>query len=258
MTPQPKRLLDQVRDAIHFTDSKANTTPLILLHGAGGSILHWQSQLRHSKEIRAIAVDLPGHGETKGEACKSLEEYGNWVVKWLDGLGIEKFVVGGISMGGGIAQLIALNYPERITGLVLVATSAKLKVAPQILDGVKNDFEKTVGAIIDWQFSPNVSQTIKQQAHKYLLQVNPEILYADFMACNNFDMISRVNQIKAPTLILVGSADRMTPEKFSHSLAEQIAGSRLKVFPDAGHMLTLERMDETAKEIRDWMLEVGR
>jgi len=250
---------------LHFTDSKANSIPLILIHGAGGSSLHWQPQLRHSKKIRVMAVDLPAHGETGGEPCGSLEEYGDWVVRlalsevegWLGGLGIEKFVVGGISMGGGIAQMIALNYPERVTGLVLVATSAKLKVAPQILEGVKNNFEKTAGLIIDWQFSPSVSPAVKQQAHKYLLQVNPETLYADFVACNNFDVTSRVNQIKTPTLIMVGSADKMTPEKFSRLLAEQIAGSRLKVFPDAGHILTLERMDEVTEEIEKWMLEVG-
>jgi len=91
-----------------------------------------------------------------------------------------------------------------------------------------------------------------------MMEVDPDVLWNDFNACNNFDVMSRVSQIKIPTLILVGSADKMTPEKFSRSLAEQITGAQLKVFPDAGHMLTLERGDEVAGEIRRWMLEVGR
>ncbi len=239
---------------IHFTDSKANTTPLILIHGAGGSHLHWSPQLRHAKDLRVIAVDLPGHGKSGGAGCESLEDYGAWVVRWLDSLRIEKAIIGGHSMGGGIAQLLALDHAERVAGLVLVGTSAKLRVAQQILDGVKNNFAATVEMIVEWSFAPSTLPQVKQLARQRMMEVNPDVLWNDFNACNNFDVIARVNQIKAPTLILVGSADKMTPEKFSRSLAEQIAGSQLKVFPDAGHMLTLERMEEVTEEIRRWML----
>jgi len=242
---------------IHFTNSKTNTTPLILLHGAGGSHLHWSPQLRHAKDLRVIAVDLPGHGKSGGAGCESLEEYGGWVVRWLDGLGIEKAIIGGHSMGGGIAQLLALDYAERVAGLVLVGTSAKLRVAQQILDGVKNNFAATVEMIVEWSFSPVTPPQVKQLARQRMMDVNPDVLWNDFNACNNFDVIARANQIKTPTLIMVGSADKMTPEKFSRSLAEQIAGSQLKVFADAGHMLTLERMEEVTEEIRRWMLDVG-
>ena len=242
---------------LHYTDSKANTTPLILLHGAGGSHLHWSPRLRHAKDLRVIAVDLPGHGKSGGAGCGSIEDYAGWVVRWLDGWGIEKAIIGGHSMGGGIAQVLALDYAERVAGLVLVGTGAKLRVAQQILDGVKNNFAAMVEMIVEWSFAPSTPPQVKQLARQRMMDVNPDVLWNDFNACNNFDVIARVNQIKAPTLIMVGSADKMTPEKFSRSLAEQIEGSQLKVFAEAGHMLTLERMEEVTEEVRGWMLEVG-
>jgi pimeloyl-ACP methyl ester carboxylesterase len=242
----------------YFTQSKINHgIPLILIHGAGGSHLHWPPQLRHAKDLRVIAVDLPGHGKTGGAGCASLEDYGRWVVRWLDDLGIEKAIIGGHSMGGGIAQLLALDYAERVAGLVLVGTGAKLRVAQQILDGVKNNFAATVEMIVEWSFAPSIPAQVKQLARQRMMETDPDVLWNDFNACNNFDVVARVNQIKAPTLILVGAADKMTPEKFSRSLAEQIAGSQLKVFPDAGHMLTLERMEETSKEIEGFCKMIG-
>lgn len=240
---------------LSYTESKTNhTPPLVLIHGAGGTRFHWQPQLRHSPKLRVLTPDLPAHGESVGEACTSLDEYANEVVNWLAGLGVEKFVIGGISMGGGIAQLIALNHPERVTGLVLVATGAKLRVSPQILEGVRSDFAKTVDLIIEAEFSAEVPLAVKKLAHKALLQVNPETLYKDFAACNSFDALARVTQIKAPTLVLVGSADKMTPEKFSRSLAEQVSGAELQVYSGAGHMLTLERMVEVADRIEHWLI----
>ncbi|MBI5082311.1 MAG: alpha/beta hydrolase [Chloroflexi bacterium] len=239
---------------IFFTDSKANTIPIILIHGAGGSHLHWPPQLRHAKDLRVIAVDLPGHGKTGGAGCESLEEYAKAIIELMNELKIEKAIIGGHSMGGGIAQLLALDYAERVAGLVLVGTSAKLRVAQQILDGVKNNFAATVEMIVEWSFASSTPPQVKQLARQRMTETDPDVLWNDFNACNNFDVVARVNQIKTPTLIMVGSADKMTPEKFSRSLAEQIAGSQLKVFPDAGHMLTLERMEEVTGEIRSWMM----
>ncbi len=216
--------------------------------------MHWSPQLRHAKDLRVIAVDLPGHGTSGGAGCKSVEEYARAIIEMINELKIEKAFIGGHSMGGGIAQVLALDYAERVTGLVLVGTGAKLRVAQQILDGVKNNFAATVEMIVEWSFSPATPPQIKQLARQRMMEVSPDVLWNDFNACNNFDVISRVNQIKTPALILVGSADKMTPEKFSRSLAEQITGSQLKVFADAGHMLTLERMEEVTGEIRSWML----
>ena len=240
----------------HFTDSENNSTPLILIHGAGGSHVHWSPQLRHAKALRVIPVDLPGHGKTGGTGCESLEEYAGWVVRWLDSLRIEKAIIGGHSMGGGIAQVLALDYAERVAGLVLIGTGAKLRVAQQILGGVKNNFAATVELIVEWSYASSTPPQVKQLARQRMMEVSPDVLWNDFNACNNFDVVARVNQIKTPALIMVGSADKMMPEKFSRSLAEQIAGSQLKLFAEAGHMLTLERGDEVAKEIRDWRLNL--
>lgn len=242
---------------LNFTDSKTNAIPLFLIHGAGGSHLHWSPQLRHAKDLRVIAVDLPGHGKSGGAGRESLEEYAKAIIEMMDELKIEKAIIGGHSMGGGIAQMLALDYAERVAGLVLVGTGARLRVAQQILDGVKNNFAATVEMIVEWSFSPLTPPQVKQLARQRMMETNPDVLWNDFNACNNFDVVARVNQIKTLTLIMVGSADKMTPEKFSRSLTEQIVGSQLKVFADAGHMLTLERVEEISKEIEGFCKTFG-
>ena len=236
---------------LHFTESKGKgEPPLILIHGAGGTHLHWPPELRRLPDGRVLAVDLPGHGQSEGTSCATVVEFAAAIVSLLDSLNIQRAIVAGHSMGGAIAQTLALDYAERVAGLILVGTGARLRVAPQILDGVKADFAGAVDTIIQWSFSPTASEMLTRLAHQRLLEVKPAVLLSDYAACNAFDAMTRVSQIKSPTLVLVGSADKMTPEKYSRYFVEQIAGAQLKVFPGAGHMLPLERGAEMTQAVQ--------
>ena len=236
---------------LHFTESKGKgEPPLILIHGAGGTHLHWPPELRRLPDGRVLAVDLPGHGQSEGTSCATVVEFAAAIVSWLDSLNIQRAIVAGHSMGGAIAQTLALDHADRVAGLILVGTGARLRVAPQILDGVKADFAGAVDTIIQWSFSPTAPETLTRPARRRLLEVKPEVLLLDYAACNAFDAMTRVSQIKSPTLVLVGSADKMTPEKYSRYFVEQIAGAQLKVFPGAGHMLPLERGAEMTQAVQ--------
>ena len=236
---------------LHFTESKGKgEPPLILIHGAGGTHLHWPPELRRLPDGRVLAVDLPGHGQSEGTSCATVAEFAAAIVSLLDSLNIQRAIVAGHSMGGAIAQTLALDHADRVAGLILVGTGARLRVAPQILDGVKADFAGAVDTIIQWSFSPTAPETLTRLARQRLLEVKPEVLLSDYAACNAFDAMARASQIKSLTLVLVGSADKMTPEKYSRYFVEQIAGAQLKVFPGAGHMLPLERGAEMTQAVQ--------
>lgn len=215
--------------------------------------MHWPPPLRRLAGSRVIALDLPGHGRSGGAASSSLGEYAQSVVRLINHLNIERGIFIGHSMGSAIAQTLALDYSERVAGLVLVGAGARLKVAPQILEGIQVDFPSTVETVVERSYGPAVPQPLKRLARRRMLELDSRVLYSDFLACDHFDETRRVSRIAAPTLVVVGSADRMTPEKYARSLADNIPQAELEVFPEAGHMLMLERPEEFSGTVREFV-----
>ena len=152
-------------------------------------------------------------------------------------------------MGGAIALEFALRYPARLAGLILVGTGAKLRVAPEILTGIQDDFAGTTELLAQWAHGEHVDPNLLRLYTRRLREVDPQTLRADFLACDAFDRRADVSRIVLPTLILCGDADRMTPVKFSQFLHEQIAGSQLIVVPGAGHMVMLEQPAAVAESV---------
>ena len=105
--------------------------PLILVHGAGGSAELWQPQLEGLADVaRVVAPDLPGHGPLGGRGGPSIAWYADWLAAFVAALGTGGVVLVGHSMGGAIAQAFALAQPERLAGLVLIATARGSRCSP--------------------------------------------------------------------------------------------------------------------------------
>ena len=121
--------------ASRHRSNRVDAVPLVLIHGAGGSHLHWGVAVRTLPEGDVYALDLPGHGRSAGSGRTTVAQYASWVIRLLDALGIERAVMAGHSMGGAIAQTAALEFPEGVRGLVLVGTGSRLRVVPSILEG---------------------------------------------------------------------------------------------------------------------------
>ena len=107
---------------------------LVFLHGAGSSSLSFYYQLRHFRNSKAI--DLPGH--PTGKACESIEGYLEWVRGFNTARRYKDVILCGHSMGGAIAQLYALRYPDELKGIILIGTGARLRVRTDIMDEVSN------------------------------------------------------------------------------------------------------------------------
>lgn len=251
---------DGTRNRIWYAQSRSSTRgrpPLLLIHGAGGSHLHWPPQLRRLPGVSVLAPDLPGHGRSEGPGREAIGEYARDVVSFLDALGVERTVVGGHSMGGAIAQAIALEHAERVAGLILIGTGAKLRVAPAVLDGILNDFDATAGLVVDWSFGPAATDDLKQLGIKAIRETDPAVLLGDYRACDRFDIRDQLERIQTPTLVVGGTADRLTPLRFSRYLAENIDRARLEIIEGGGHMMALESPEEVGAVVDRFMAELS-
>ena len=215
--------------------------PVVFVHGAGGTHQHWLYQVRDLPGSPSYAVDLPGHGRSAGLGRDRVAAYADWLVAFFDAAGLDRAVVVGHSMGGAIAQDVALRYADRIVGLGLVATGARLRVAPAILDGILADREAAVALITDWAFGPEAPPEMVRLGRRQMGETPAEVLHGDFVACDVFDVRARLGEIAAPTLVLCGTKDRLTPSKYSVFLRDGIAGATLHLVEGAGHMVMVER-----------------
>jgi pimeloyl-ACP methyl ester carboxylesterase len=236
----------------HHQDAPKGQGALLFVHGAGGSHLHWPPQLRRLAGANTYALDLPGHGQSEGQGRRSISAYADFVAAFLKVLGLEKVTLVGHSMGGATALDFALRYPERLTGLVPVGSGARLRVAPAILDGVRRDFEAAVRLICDYAFALDAPEQLKREGRRQMGQTHPDVLYGDFAACDAFDVMDRLGEIRCPTLAVCGTADRLTPSKYSIYLRDNIPGAQLVLIEGAGHMVMLEQPETVSQVIADF------
>ncbi len=156
-------------------------------------------------------------------------------------------------MGGAIVQTLALTHPEVMRGIVLVGTGAKLKVFPMILEGIRDNFEETVRKIVPFTVSPKAPSKLMEQGINEMMRCQPEVLYGDFLACDQFDLINEIEKIVLPTLILCGDDDQLTPVKYSQFLHNRIKGSKMEILPNAGHIVMMESPQAFNEKIREFI-----
>jgi len=204
---------------------------------------------------RIYAPDLPGHGKSDGVARQDIWEYSAVLAKFMEGVKLKKAVFVGLSMGSGIALQMALRYPKRVLGLGLLGSGAKLRVAPAVLESSANPsaFLATVHMVVENSYGPDVLPQVKELALQQLEETRPSVLHSDFLACDSFDVMERISKINVPTVLICGAEDRMTPVKYSEYLRDHIEGARLEVIEGAGHMVMIEKPDETAKVLEDFL-----
>jgi len=219
-----------------------SSLPLIIIHGAGGSHLHWPPDLRRLNGFQIASLDLPGHGKSEGIGRQTITEYVQILQEFMDAINLPAAIIVGHSMGSAIALQMALDAPDRVLALVLMGSGSRLRVAPSILENSANEatFPLAVKTINDWAFGPDTPERLKELAAKRMGETRPTVLHGDFVACNEFDVGERLAEIKIPTLIICGSEDKLTPPKNAKFLQENILHSEQVIVERAGHMVMLE------------------
>ena len=228
--------------------------PVILIHGAGGTHLHWPPQVRRLHDQRIFAVDLPGHGKSEGVGHQTIDDYAEHILDFMKAIRLNSAVLVGHSMGSAIALTAAICSPKQVSALGLVGSGSKLRVSPAILQSASNPstFMDAVHMVNDFSYSGHASARLKELGEQKLSGTRPTVLYGDFLACDAFNVTAQLSQISAPTLIVCGADDRMTPPKYSELLRDNILNARMEIVANAGHMVMLEQPEMVAGLLADF------
>jgi pimeloyl-ACP methyl ester carboxylesterase len=232
------------------TDSPLPT--LVLVHGAGSAASDWRrviDELGGRWAGRVLAPNLPGHGGEAGPGRASIDEYATWLEAWIASQVDGAVVLGGHSMGGAVALETALRGRVDLDGLILVSTGARLRVGPEVLAGLRDDFEASLDRLGEYAFSAGAAPELRQESSERARQAGQAVVEADFQACDGFDVMTRLREIDLPTLVLCGTDDRMTPPNYAQYLAMSVADGHLEMIEGVGHALLAERPAAVAEAI---------
>jgi pimeloyl-ACP methyl ester carboxylesterase len=162
-------------------------------------------------------------------------------------------IIAGHSLGGAIALLWALTVPREVRGLILMATGARLRISPVVLATLRADYNRGLEQLLALWFAPQANRRLKEKSQILLRAMAPEVLIAELRAADAFDVSAELGRLNAPTLVICGSDDQVTPPEASRQLHKKIPGSRLVIIEGAGHMVMLEQPRATNDAIQTFL-----
>ena len=233
-----------------------NGTAVLCVHGAGGDAGLWRGVLeRLGRNVYAAALDLSGHGKSAGKAePRTIETYADDIDAAVQALGRGPGVLAGHSMGGALAQYMAVHRPDSVRAIALAATGARLRVLPALIAQFQSpDPRGAIPMMTGAAFAPGVDPALVAAYTQSLEQADPGTVVQDFRICDAFDIMAQLGGITCPCLILCGDKDLLTPFKYSAFLHEHIPGSALRALPGCGHMLMLEAPDALAQALLEFV-----
>ena len=228
---------------------------VVFLHGAGFDHSMWAlfSRWFSHHGYSVLAVDLPGHGKSKGDLISSIPGMADWTIRLIEAAGAKKAGLVGHSMGSLIALDAAARHPDKVSALSLIGVGGAMPVSPDLLNAAKDNNHDAIDMVSIWGFgfaaglggSQAPGLWMMGGGQRVLERDAPGVLFNDLAACNDYkDALTAAAKVTAPTTLILGERDMMTPLKSGKQLAAAIAGSRQVVLPGAGHMLTAERPDD--------------
>jgi pimeloyl-ACP methyl ester carboxylesterase len=227
--------------------------PVVLMHGFPHDRTLWKPQLGAFVDVcRCIAPDLRGFGSSLVEPPYSIDQYADDVVALLDKLGIDRAVIGGLSMGGYVAFAIWRRHRERVRALMLADTRAGPDTdEARVARRAQIDLVRSRGAaVLAAQLIPGQLGTRTRERHPDIIEVVRDmiarapvegIVGALEAMMSRPDSTSTLATIGVPTLVLVGEEDRLTPLAEAEKIHAGISGSRLEIIAGAGHLSGIER-----------------
>ncbi|MCR4403736.1 MAG: alpha/beta hydrolase [Candidatus Acetothermia bacterium] len=241
------------RGKLHFSLSGRGAQDILLVHGSGADHTLWSLQVKALRDGFSVAsVDLNGHGQSTWREGDGLATYTEDLLAVLERLSPRTFLVGH-SLGGAVVLKTALWHPERVRAIGLVGTGARLRVLPQLLELLERDWTAAVELILTLAFGPTADRKIRERARRQMLKNGQRALQRDFLTCNSFDVMDKLDRVKMPALIVCGSADRLTPPRYSEYLRDHIPNATLRIIEGAGHMVMLEQPDELSRVLREFL-----
>jgi pimeloyl-ACP methyl ester carboxylesterase len=178
-----------------------------------------------------------------------------WLVELLREAAIGPTIVCGHSYGGALAIELALLGADGIDldGLVLIATGARLRVSPMILQMMEQAaVSGTSASLGSIALRDTGDADLAGRVDAVARLTPPQAALSDWRAANAFDRMGNLASIALPTLVIAGERDVLTPTKFSRYLADHISESSIAIVPGAGHMVIAEEAAECATLLRNF------
>lgn len=233
-------------------DGSDDAPPLVLLNSVGSSTAMWEPCLAPLiEQFRVIRIDHRGHGDSSaspaGASC-SIAELAGEVLAALDRVGVERFHVAGLSLGGMIAMWIATHHPARVARLALLCTAARMPAPQAFADRAAQvreaGMEPVADAVVVRWLTPALAERdpdLLAGMRSMLTDVDPESYAQCCDAIAAMDQRPDLGRIASPTLVIAGEQDPATPPDSLREIAEAVPGARLEVLDPAAHLATYER-----------------
>jgi len=251
--------------AIHYSQwGDPEGEPVLFVHGLGADNIGWIRQRRAFSSYRCIAVDNRGSGGSdKPAGPYSLERMALDAVEVIDHLEIDQVHLIGASMGGALSQIITVGFPERVCSLVLACTSCDLDWRQELFDEWE-DLIRTQGmrafAIqnFEWLFGPRSVRRlypIAAMLGPFLVRAPADAFIAQLGAIRDFDAgtTEELAHITAPTLVITGSQDILTPVADAEEIAARIPGSELVIVRGQAHGFMAEGARHFNRVVLDFL-----
>ncbi|HEX4483443.1 MAG TPA: alpha/beta hydrolase [Solirubrobacteraceae bacterium] len=261
-------LVDAAEIKLDYARSGEGSEPLLLIMGMSGTALHWGEPFLEllRRDFDVIAYDHRGVGASSQlDGPVTIRQMADDAAALLAALDLDSAHVMGISMGGMIAQELALNYPGQIRTLTLGCTycggPGSSLGPPEVMRGLaeammSGDRERAIRA--GWEANVSPETAADEQAYARFRQialsraVAVPVVMEQLRACIAHDTYERLPELASlPTLVIHGTVDRMLPVQNGHLIASRIAGSRLEILDGIGHMFFCERPERSAELVRE-------
>ena len=237
---------------------------IVFVHGAAHDHSVWALQSRYFAHHgwNVLAVDLPGHGRSGGDALRSVDAIAEWIPSLQDAVGLRVAALVGHSLGSLAALECAARHPGRAIKLALIGPAAPMTVADALLDAAKRDDHVAYELITGWSYSggkqlggsstPGVWLT--GNAMRLMERARPGVLHADLVACHAYaGGIDAAAKVRCPALVILGARDIMAPPMNAIGIIEALPDSRVVNLPDCGHAMMAEQPDAVLEALRAFL-----
>ena len=234
---------------------------IVFIHGAGLDHTVWALQTRyfahHGRSV--LAVDLPGHGRSAGEALESIGDQADWIARLIEAAGLAQAALVGHSMGALITLEAAARHGDRVRAIALLGAAPAMPVHPDLLAAAESGKHLAFELVTSWGHGPtghlggNLAPGLWLMGggERLLETGRAGALYTDLKACADYRAGSdSAAAVACPALLVLGAADRMTPAKAGRKLAEAIPDARVEVIAGCGHMMMAEKPDQTLDALK--------